>query len=352
MPKLFAPALSPEVSRPLLAAAERIATVAPWEFMSDLELIGMRDEAAGNLYVASILGTLGTMFAVVIYRNDAGLRWIHNLATTRTVPDASEGLEDMDCLKVEWCRRKELQKSDLKSLDAAGFKPKGQGPVWPRFESCQPGWHPWGMTDAEARLMTELLRKVARFVCLRETSRPLHKEPLEAEVPIVPAGEESTLRAEEIEWLPFVPRPAPPPEPVALSAEEQDSLARLPARKEFIAEMIAPLTATLSFVDEKVGRPCLARVPFMVDCASGYVLCARITHGAAPLREAVGPGLVEALRKAKSRPASIHVDNERLAAALRPACDAIGVPLRQVPLKAAPQAWSEMREYFGHQRPR
>ncbi|HEY5914716.1 MAG TPA: hypothetical protein VJA21_29345 [Verrucomicrobiae bacterium] len=352
MPKLFPASLSPEVSRPLLAEAERIARVAPWEFMSDLELLGMRDEATGRLHVASILGTLGTMFAVVIYRNDAGLRWIHDMATNRRVPDPDAGLEDMDCLKIEWCRKKELQKSDLNTLAAAGFKPKGQGPVWPRFESTRPGWYPWGVTDVEARLMTELLRKVARFVCLREKSRPLHKEPLEALVPIIPAGEESTLRAEDIEWLPFVPPPAPLPEPVALSACEQESLLKLPIRHDSIVEIVAPLTPTLAFVDEKEGRPCLARATIIVDRATHYVLCAKIAHGAAPLRDATGPALTEAFRNAKSRPERIHVDNARLAATLRPTCEAIRVPLCQAPLEAAPSAWAEFEEHFSHQRPR
>ena len=60
MPRLFPPFLSHDVARSLLAAAERIAVAAPWEFMSDLEIIGLRDDATGELYIASILGTLGT----------------------------------------------------------------------------------------------------------------------------------------------------------------------------------------------------------------------------------------------------------------------------------------------------
>ncbi len=352
MPKLFPAALSPEVAGPLLAAAAPIARIAPWEFMSDLELLGMRDEPAGNLYVASILGTLGTMFAVVIYRNDAGLRWVHDLATRRAPPDRLTRMEDLDCLKIEWCRKKALHKNELETLRAAGFKPAGQGPVWPRFESCRPGWYPWGLSEAEARLMTELLKKVARFVCLRETSGPLHHEPLEALVPIIPGGEESTLRPEQIEWLPFVPRPASPPEPVALSGEERDRLTRLPRRKDLIAELVAPLTPQVSFVDEQAGCPCLARVTVVADRASHYVLCARLGHGAAPLKEAVGPALLEALHNANARPARIHVDNERLAAALRPACEAIGVPVHQAVLEAAPEAWSALAEHFSRQRPR
>jgi hypothetical protein len=319
--------------------------------MSDLEIIGMRDDATGELYIASILGTLGTMFAVVIYRNDAGLRWIHEMVSSRTQPDPQSLLEGMDCLKVEWCRKGELLKSDLQTLNAAGFKPKGKGAVWPRFESCRPGWFPWGMTDAEARLVTELLSRIARFIRLREVSGPLHEEPLEARVPIISPGDETSLRVEEIEWLPFVPPPAPTPIPFALSGVAQESLRRLPVRDDFTAEMMVPLAPELSFVDEKSGRPCIARAGFIIDRDSQFILCMRLEHGAVALGEAAGPALIEALRKAKARPVAFHVDDERLAIVLRPACEAIGVPVSIVPLEVAPSAWQECEGFFRDQHP-
>ena len=349
MPKVLFPDLSTEIYRPLLEAAERVARIAPWEFMSDLEVIGMRDDSTGELYAACILGALGTMFAVVIYRNDAGRRLLHHMLTERAVPASSDWFEEMDCLKIEWCPKKELTKGELRNLEAAGFKPKGRGPVWPKFQSCQPGWYPWCLNEAEARLMTGLLKKVARFVCLRAMSGSLHQEPLEAQLPIIPAGEESTLRREDIDWVPFIPRPASLPDPVTFSAAEQESLLRLPIRKGFIAEMMTPLSPDLSFLDEKAGRPCLARVGFIVDRASEMVLCARMAHGAAPLKDAVGGALLEALTNAKSRPGKLCVENERLVAVLGPACQAVGIPVHHVPLQIAVHAWVQFAEYFSRQ---
>jgi hypothetical protein len=115
--KAYLPAgLPAEIGRPLIEAAQSVEAVAPWEFMSDLEVIGLREESTGELHLASILGGMGTLFAVVIYRHDAGLRWIHNVLMDRTAPDPSAGLEDMDFLKVEWTTKRELQKPDLVTL--------------------------------------------------------------------------------------------------------------------------------------------------------------------------------------------------------------------------------------------
>ena len=123
-------------------------------------------------------------------------------------------------------------------------------------------------------------------------------------------------------------------------------------REDFIAEMIAPLVPQLSFVDETVGRPCIARSGFIVDRHSQFILCARLAHGAWPLRDALAPALIEALRKANARPTAIHVDNERLAATLRPACQAIAVPVQLRRLRVAPCAWEEFESYFRGQPPR
>jgi hypothetical protein len=335
----------------MLAVAERIFEIAPWEFMSDLELLGLRDDTSGKLHAGSILGTLGTMFAVMLYRNDAGLRSIHDLVSSRVVPESDDSLEGLDYLKIEWCHKGELQKHDRATLAAAGFKPKGKGAVWPRFETCTPGWYPWGMTNDEAQVMTGLLRKVHRFVALREVAGILHQEPLEELLPILPAGD-APLRPEEIEWLPFVPPPAPIQSPAVLSGGEQERLAKFPIRKDVIAEVITPLVPEMSFLDEKAKRPCLARFMFTVDVSSQLILGAHLGHGAAPIGEVVSKGLVSALTSAKARPERINVKDPRLIEVMGPACEAIGVPLHLTELQVAPSAWTEFLQYTSRRAPR
>ena len=66
----------------------------------------------------------------------------------------------------------------------------------------------------------------------------------------------------------------------------------------------------------------------MVERRSHYVLGTKLSHGARPLRDAVGPALVKALSAAQALPSVIYVDTEAMAATLRPACDVIGVPVR------------------------
>jgi hypothetical protein len=179
----------------------------------------------------------------------------------------------------------------------------------------------------------------------------LHEEPLETRLPIISAGEETTLRAEEIEWVPFVIRPAQVPEPVQLSQHDLQKISELPIRKDLVFEMIVPLVPEMSFLDEKAGRPCLARAIFIVERRSRFVLCAEVAHGAKPLNQTIGPALVKTLLKAKGRPAIFRVDNVQLAATLAPPCEQFGVRVENTPLEVAPDAWAEFEAYLQTQRP-
>ena len=48
----------------------------------------------------------------------------------------------------------------------------------------------------------------------------------------------------------------------------------------------------------------------------------------------------------------IQVDNEQLAAVLRPACETIGVPVRMERLDVAHAAWQEFESFAQTQEPR
>jgi hypothetical protein len=321
--------LPAEIGRPLLGLAQRVAFLEPWESMSDLHLIGLRDEATGELQVASILGRLREVFAVLVYRREAGLRWIYNVSTTgETSSDHDLDLEAMDYLKVEWTKKNEMRKPDLETLEHAAFKPRGKGCIWPRFETCEPGWFPWYPSESEARLLTRHLAKILRFLRLRETVPDVYAGHPPGEIPIVPAGEEFSLRQAELEWLPLVPKPAATPEPLLLSPKEASRLSKLPVRQECVFEFAAPLIPELSYLDEAANRPCITRAALLVDRDSHFIFATELAHGTASLAEAAKPTLLKGLEVAQARPGVLHVSSERFAGILAEACASIGVPVR------------------------
>lgn len=342
--------LDQEIAGKLLSAADRAYKIAPWKFMQDSELFGIRDEATKEWFIGCVLGNLGTLFAVVFYRNDQGRSWVLELVSGSGESRPEDALEALDYLKVVWCVRKDLGAEDLRTLQMAGYNPRGKGRVWPRFESASPGCYPWAVRSGEAEVLARLLEQAVRFFLLRKKTGVLHQGGRDGMLPMIPAGEGSGLSAEQIEWVPYVPPPDPVIAPVRISGSAQERLGSLPKKKGFVAELMVRLAPDMAFMKQAGSRPCLPRLSMVVDRSSGYVFCARLADGARPFQEGVGAALVEALESAKSRPEQIAVEKGQLAAALRPLCEAIGVSVLEEPVRAAHAAWAAFKEYASQQK--
>src|SRR3990172_5321152 len=87
------PHVSPETWKALLAAADDFNRLAPWEWMHDSHVIGLRHPVTKEVLLGSILGRLRSVFALLVYRNDTGRRWLLN---TILNDGDSGGLEDED----------------------------------------------------------------------------------------------------------------------------------------------------------------------------------------------------------------------------------------------------------------
>jgi hypothetical protein len=302
------------------------------------------------LHVASVLGALRQVFGVIFYRGPLGLRYIHKMALEPVGPDPEVVIEALDFLQVEWTGKNELRRTDQETLANGGFKPVGRGRIWPKFSSCRPGWFPWFPNETEVLQLTDFILKVNRLARLFEHQTELYQNHTPGEVPIVPAGPEDALRPEDLEWLPLIPEPVPPPEVVVLPAEDRAALQALPVRPDCIFELMARLLPEMSFFDEKANRPVCGRIGLLCDRASFFILGSQVVHGAAPLSEVTGKLLLKGLLAAKARPRAIHVESQPLLEVLRPAAESIGVPVHLVDSLPAASDALEHLAGFGHGR--
>ena len=143
------PSVAPETWRALSAAAKSFAALKPWETIYDSNVVGLTDPVTGEARIGCVLGNAGQVFGAVFYRRPAGLRWILNILDEAPDEPDLACAEGIDCLKLEFVPKRELEKEDLAVLQAAGFKPAGRGSVWPQFRAAEPGWHPWFINQAE-----------------------------------------------------------------------------------------------------------------------------------------------------------------------------------------------------------
>lgn len=298
--------------------------------MHDSELTGLRDPGTRDKMLCSILGRLGEVFGLLVFRRPAGRRWILN-----TILGAEEGMEpkdgddafDQDCLKLEFVRKSELDDQDRAVLAAGGFSPGSRrGPVWPTFRSILPGGYPWYLSQEEAETFLFAVPRVASLAALRRDTPDLSLDLADGEVAFLPGDFDPavrTLRADELDWQPEMAPPEPMPAPVVLDETSLEKLARLPQPRALSLEV------DLFYGPTPVSdgrRPYFPKAAMAVEPASGFIGGCNF---AGPTGEkwaaSLGEVIKGALAQLTARPESFRVQRRRVAQMLLPLAEKLGI---------------------------
>jgi hypothetical protein len=326
------PIVSTGTWKALVAAADEFNRLAPWEWMHDSHVIGLRHPATKEVLLGSILGRLRSVFALLVYRRAAGRRWLLN---TILNDGDSGGFDDgdtafeQDLVKAEFVPKRELVKEDQVVLAAAGYSPaKKRGAVWPQFRSLVPGGYPWHLAQSEAEMLLFALPRAAAVARLMQVQPQSWDDHRDGEIGFVPDGFDPAageLRAEQMEWQPMIPPPEPAPEPVSFGDSTIARLLQLNQAKGLHLELdVAYAPLPIAFED----RPYFPKLALAVDCASGFVGGFHLgdfkdRDGA----RALGVVLRNALMQMGHRPEVILVQRPRVAAMLTEVAARLGIPV-------------------------
>lgn len=327
MPK-FAPAPSVVAStwRGLLQLAGELQELAPWEFASDTEWVGLVDAGSREYRLANILGNAREVFAAVVYRR-TGIGWLLKVLDDDFAPHDLNTVEGMDCLKVEFVTKRELVKEDLGVLKAAGFKPPGRRRRWPQFRSTIPGWHPWHIDQAEADQLLRDLPRLIAFFRLFESNRSMFEGRSRHELPFLPAElPDRPLTLNDLDWRSCIRLPDPPLTPFAPPQHEMDQLRKLPQAPGMVWEFDSALMPGASILEE--GKPCFGRMALLVESGSGIVVGAQARAGGVAPGVATGAAFVSLLLQSHRLPSRLLLRNPRWHPVVEGVCDALGIEVR------------------------
>ena len=299
--------------------------------MHDSQVIGLRHPQTREVLLCSILGRMRTVFALVVYRNPTGHRWI-----LKTILDENGSPEDtafdQDAIKIDFSLKRELSKEDKATLAALNFKPSVKGGhVWPSCRSHFPGAYPWAVTEQEAETLIFALPRVAAAARLASQFPDLWKDHLMGEIAFVPdqfdpATEE--LSPEALNWHPMVPPPAPVPESVVLDSELIARFAQLAQPIGFLLELDVAYSPAV--VVTAPDRPRLPKIAMAADRASGYIGGVQLSEdGDLDGAHALGSVLSKALVEFKARPVSFRVRRTSVAAMLADVARQLDIPIVQ-----------------------
>jgi hypothetical protein len=312
--------------------ADAFQRLAPWQWMSETQLIGLRHPETGELGWMSLMGASGHHTSLALYLGESPLERFHLIQQSAS-PDVE--LSQFDTirlifesrqLQVNLARRDELFRSELAEIKALGRKYRGEN--WPCFRSFRPGWAPVPVAGDEERWLECALEQLLAVTPDLESSPMGHLR--------VQNGRTHGLTRASVDgvwqttWTPEDTRVYQFPE--------------LPTDETLVAEVAGnprkvAVECEFRVLPVPVGKEGVSAVfPYVVVCVdsqSGMVLgldtLAVESMDFATMMAVVPTRFMEIWNRAGIRPSSIGVSSESARAALASTARALGVPLVKEP---------------------
>ena len=121
------------------ALAKRIFDKAPWEYLEESQVVAVERNAAETDFV-SVMGALGTHFAVAVYPSLVGLDYF---MTLDELPqhEAGDLFFELPQHQLVFGSKAELFPGERETIAASGLRFKNG--KWPSVQAFVPGYYPW-----------------------------------------------------------------------------------------------------------------------------------------------------------------------------------------------------------------
>lgn len=315
------PKVSLDAWGPLYDAALALRNLAPWRFLYDDQLFGVKDPATGQTGYCCVLGSLGEVFALCVYRGSEGLELYQSIQSGIIGPGDDEIIAGQNAILAEFADRPDLEKADLSIIKSLNLRIRGRK-QYPRFRSYLPGYSQWFLNEAEVRFLTLALKAACLFAGdYLENQTILHSDHNDHYLTYIPQRGVDGTNSFGREWL--KPEPAHSPAPGRFPCNE--------IRLHKIKQMkLNPDTAweadgfLMPGILQDRERPYFARILAVAHHHSGFMLFTNL----APYADDPYPPLAEAILSAiethKLLPSEIKLAGTHACEAVQPIAKSLG----------------------------
>jgi hypothetical protein len=327
--------------RKLYQAAIRFKEVAPWDWMAETDVFGVRDPETDETGFVSIMGALGEHLALAVYLGSEGLYgfWTFQQIADSAPPEALFGIPH---LQASFEDRGTLSTKDRDTIKELGLKFRGRQ-AWPMFRSYRPGFFPWYLEAAEARLLTHALDQAVEVTPrFKENPDMLDTAGDTSYLVRVPREQGGALVWEE--RVEIISPPDPEPIPIDMDLDALEAVRQLPRSRQ-VLEMDF-FTLLTSAAEERGARPYFPHVLLVVDSYSGFVFCSELLSPEPDLRVMWGQipvTVVYQLARIGIVPHQIRVRTQLLVQLLQPLVEELGF---QVKLTRSLPSLDEAKEFL------
>jgi hypothetical protein len=311
----------------------------PWRVLDESQLILVRDSVSGELCYCSVMGMLGEVYSVHAYIGTESLRLFRRMQA-QEITEAGEFFATQHSVSVEFVRKAELERQDRELLAALGH-PQGRGLSSPIFRTIRPGFHPWFVTEEEARTLAECIRSVI-VVCAAVASQESSEFWKVADTyPLV-----SRMEGAEPRYQVDLVKVALPAEPPAVPVRMEEETLRPLRAQDYTVRGVMELDHILTGtpIGKRGERSAFA---LAVDAESGMVLGHDANYSSAAAADALARVFLNTVQASHTLPKEVRVRSQRLKDCLTPLMESFGVAVRVAGrLPAADEARSSLLGYL------
>jgi hypothetical protein len=141
----------------LYRLGERIQELAPWHWMQENHIFGVKFPQNDTVGFVSVMGTMGEHRAVTVYLGTDGLRGFWHAEGLEPGEDPTS-IFHVPQLAASFEDRNRLEARDIEQIRHLGLSYRGKG-AWPLFRSYRPGYHPWFLTFDEVKMLSIALEQ-------------------------------------------------------------------------------------------------------------------------------------------------------------------------------------------------
>ncbi|MBL7068282.1 MAG: hypothetical protein ISS34_00265 [Candidatus Omnitrophica bacterium] len=332
---------TPEVWKALYEAAVEFKDLAPWGWMRDSDLFGVRNPQDNEIGYCCVLGKAGEVFGLTVYLGTEGLE--EYLKDSQEDEDAidDDALHRKNCLLLTFEDKKYLKKPDLNVIKNLGLEFSGRK-AWPLFRNYRPGYFPWYLTANEAEFLT---------VCLRQANDVVRRFKENPNLFSSPGGETRYVRIQDVnmEWKDAWLKPAPLLRKMVLMVKSIDEERLENIRKECTRQketweidyFYAPM-----YIAEKSKRPYFPVALLFADRYSYFILNAHVSNHD-NFRTEFFEELFKIFEEHKTIPEKIAVRKDEFILYLKPFSERLGIKVSMATkLRVIDSARKHMFEHF------
>lgn len=328
----------------LYETALEFKELAPWNWMYDTDIFGVKDPVSGKIGYCCIMGAVGEYYSLGLYSGSEGLHGLSSILSGEFSEFKDEALYIQNCLMASFEDRKYLQKQDLQQVKALGLKFRGHN-AWPMFRSYMPGFIPWYLKSDEVSFLTVALQQ-AMDVSLRFKKDPdlLGDHPSKNYffVRVPDKSGENIIWKDE--WL--EPLPLKMEEAQAIPVEETTLNRLKKARMQRKGIWEIDLFYVPAIIREKEERPYYPYMSLVADHNSSFILDFQLEKDAAS-KSTFPVKFADLIENAKVMPDELLVKRYDVYRIMEPLSAELGIEINMVEsLPALEYAQESMKDFL------